>query len=235
MSVDEHKMIMQTYSGHYIDLMDMDLSLIDIVDVARSLSNQGRFGGHTCLFMSVAEHSVLASQIAETLCDKFELEMQEVLEIQKDSQYRKIAKDFSLACLMHDAPEAYLSDVITPVKNYLSEYKVIEYNIQRQLEDAFSIGNSRPESSYAIKMIDELLLCIESTALLPNSEDIIRNTLPRLPKFVQNWFTEEFNAYGRCRSFTLEETMLPDEAMRAFLDRFNECKLDQYYTGMASI
>jgi len=71
-----------------------------IEDIAHALANICRWTGHTSRFYSVAEHCIRAAAIAPPEC--------------------------KLHVLMHDAAEAYLGDVATPLKNLLPEYKTIE-------------------------------------------------------------------------------------------------------------
>ena len=66
---------------------------VDIVDIAHALGNICRFNGHCSRFYSVAEHSVRCAEAAKGYPDE-------------------IIKQ----CLMHDASEAYLGDIVTPLK-----------------------------------------------------------------------------------------------------------------------
>ena len=80
-----------------------DVSLKDIVH-ALSLLCWG--GGHIKYFYSVAQHSINCMKEA-----------------------RGWSKRVQLACLLHDASEAYISDIIRPVKIYLFNYLEIENRI----------------------------------------------------------------------------------------------------------
>jgi hypothetical protein len=95
-----------TYTGKAVFPMDLRAEDIDIIDIAHSLSLQCRFNGHCLRFYSVAEHSVLVSRW--------------LLE-----EYGHTA---ALCGLLHDATEAYLTDVPRPVKPFLHGYKEAELN-----------------------------------------------------------------------------------------------------------
>jgi len=84
----------QTYTGGKFDFDDLESNEINIEDIAHSLSMLCRYNGHTKMFYSVAEHSLL---IAEVVSDK--------------------AKLFAL---LHDAAEVYISDISRPLKKFLS-------------------------------------------------------------------------------------------------------------------
>ena len=52
---------MGVYSGQMIDIFNLKSEQIDIEDIAHSLSNLCRYGGHCLFHYSVAQHSVLCS------------------------------------------------------------------------------------------------------------------------------------------------------------------------------
>lgn len=81
---------MQTYTGQQFWPLDPRPEDFEIRDIAHALANICRFGGHSRRFYSVAQHSVLVSQ----LCPP----------------------SFAVHGLLHDAAEAYLGDIIRPLK-----------------------------------------------------------------------------------------------------------------------
>lgn len=87
-----------TYTGKQVYPLEMKPEDICIDDIAHSLGLQCRFNGMVSDFYSVAEHSVLISEWLET---------------------QGHPQRVQLAGLLHDANEAYLSDMIRPIKNAL--------------------------------------------------------------------------------------------------------------------
>lgn len=107
---------------------------IDIDDIAHSLSLQCRFLGHTDAFYSVAQHSVLVSQI--------------------------VPPEDAIWGLLHDAAEAYLSDVPTPIKcaPEMWFYRLAEAHLTTAVAHRFGLPPAIPDS---VKRADRVLLATE--------------------------------------------------------------------------
>lgn len=86
---------MNVFSGHRIDPLHIKEDDIYLEDIAHALSLICRGNGHIKYFYSVAQHS---------------------LNCAKEAQSRGYNKHIVLSCLFHDASEAYMSDLITPIK-----------------------------------------------------------------------------------------------------------------------
>lgn len=127
-----------TYTGKKFDPFNPHPGSIDIMDIAHALSNLCRFTGHCRLFYSVAQHSVLVSGIAP-------------------------AQD-RLTALLHDAPEAYLADLSTPVKSQMSDYQALENALWVAIASKFDLPLDMPVS---VKHADRVLLATERRDLLP--------------------------------------------------------------------
>lgn len=98
-----------TYTKKMFDPLAPEIDLIDIVDIAHALSFLCRANGHFTQFYSVCQHSINCA---------------------REAQARGYSRRVQLACLLHDASEAYLSDVTRPVKQELPRYKQIEEPLQ---------------------------------------------------------------------------------------------------------
>lgn len=132
----------QTYTGQKFTLPEVDPDAINIEDIAHSLSLQCRFGGHVKKFYSVAEHSVLVS--------------------------RMVPRDLAITGLFHDASEAYLTDVTSPVKVLLPEFKELEKIIEKALADCLGFKYPFPP---VIKYTDLRMLATEKYQLMGDSPD----------------------------------------------------------------
>lgn len=98
-----------TYTKIMFDPLHPAVDLIDIEDIAHALSMLCRANGHFKTFYSVAQHCINCA---------------------KEAKARGFEERIQLACLLHDASEAYLSDVTRPVKAELPRYKEIEAPLQ---------------------------------------------------------------------------------------------------------
>jgi hypothetical protein len=130
-----------TFTGKRFYPLDPRKEDIDINDIVHALSNQSRFAGHCTQFYSVAQHSVLVS----LMCDP----------------------DDMLWGLLHDASEAYLVDVPSPIK-HLPEFQVYrdaEKKLMDVICDTFGIPTQEPTS---VKLADKRILATEARDLTMN-------------------------------------------------------------------
>jgi hypothetical protein len=128
---------MQTASGRAYWPLDPRADEVFIGDIAHALSNLCRYGGHCRKFYSVAEHSVLVSQV--------------------------VPPEDALAGLLHDAAEAYCIDVPRPLKGYLAGYEDIEHRNWRAICQRFGLPVELPAS---VKLADNAVLLAEKAALM---------------------------------------------------------------------
>jgi uncharacterized protein len=133
---------LQTVSGRWVNPIDPDPQQFDIEDIARALGNLCRFGGHCRVFYSVAQHSVIVSELVE----------------QRGGDVEDV-----FAALMHDASEAYLGDMPHPLKHRSAlgaVFKEAEDHLEAALREHFAIKPGVAE----IKRADRALLAAERRA-----------------------------------------------------------------------
>lgn len=141
------------YSGKWFDFNASPSEMaksIDIVDIAHALSQKCRFGGQSPVFYSVAQHSVLVSKVARTLTT--------------DNQR---SWELALEGLLHDAAEAYMGDVVSPLKCLMPEYKKLEQKIEGVVLGHFGIKRLSEEIHFA----DRVLLRTEQRDIMGRDDE----------------------------------------------------------------
>jgi uncharacterized protein len=166
----------QTFSGRAFYPLDPQVADVDLVDIAHALSQICRYAGHCRTFYSVAEHSVLLSYAVP-----YEL--------------RRWA-------LLHDASEAYISDIPRPIKPHITGYAAIEDAIMRCVADRFDLIYPEPPE---LKEYDTRILHNERAALHlapPKPWDIPGTPLPGItivglgPQAARHRFLTRANELG---------------------------------------
>jgi hypothetical protein len=177
----------QSASGKPCYILAPEKSDINIHDIAVSLARISRWGGRTKTHkgfgqsdsliysvgplhaMSVAQHSVIVSYLA----------------------------DDELAGLMHDSPEAYLGDVISPLKRILRPlYAPLEVAWGRRIGEIFGLGDKVAFMPTDVQCADLLALEVERWDLMPQDgpaiwgHDSRPTTLPTIEPL------DEYEAYA---------------------------------------
>ncbi len=140
-----------THHGLEFDLLNPDPDLIEIEDIAHALSHLCRFTGHTNVFYSVASHSYQASFL--------------------------VPPEHAMEALLHDAAEAYVGDVSSPLKSLLPEYRMIEFRIDQAVRQRFDLP---AKMTPCVKNADLRRLATEKEQLIPMCEpwDILQGIEP---------------------------------------------------------
>lgn len=162
-----------TRSGLYFNFINPDPDTIIIEDIAHALANICRFTGHTKQFYSVAQHSVLVSEIVEP--------------------------EYQLDGLMHDAAEAYIGDISSPLKRRIPQYAAIERTVEYAVRYKFGL---MLDLTPAIKKADYVLLATERRDLMAEHDEYwgLLDGVQPLPDRIEPWG--------------------PERAKEEFLDRF---------------
>ena len=166
----------QTLSGKKFDYIHSTVDDIDIEDIANALSNICRFAGHLPEFYSVAQHSVLCSQIVQP--------------------------EFAFEALMHDAAEAYVQDIPSPLKRLLPDYQRIETQVDDLIRSKFSLP---ADMSSVVQYADLIMLATERRDL-EIDDGTEWESLKGIP----------------CSDIIQISPLRPGQAYGLFLNRFNE-------------
>ena len=179
--IDESKVYMKTYLGNKLNPLDPKEEDIKIEDIAHALSYICRGNGQVTHFYSVGQHCINAAKEAEA----------------RNESYR-----VKLASLLHDASEAYMSDVIRPIKQFLPKYKEIEENFLEKVYNRFGLGELTDEEKTKVKSIDDALLDYDMAMLLAEDKPEGGFRFVRTPDIefkvfeeVEKEYLEIFNKY----------------------------------------
>jgi uncharacterized protein len=121
--------------GRTLNLTRPVLTLDDVHRMAMVLARLCRFTGHTEDFYSVAQHSVVVSYL--------------------------VPPELALDALLHDAAEAFLGDITSPVRGMIGPLPIVklEFNLLDAIYKA--IGRERPKADTRVQLADDLALCWE--------------------------------------------------------------------------
>lgn len=158
----------RTASGGRFDPYAPRACDVNVRDIAHALSNICRFAGHTRRFYSVAQHCVNVS----LRCS--------------DPRYG----------LLHDASEAYLDDIRSPLKHSdaFAEYRSLERAVQRAVYERFGLDVTLEPAD--LHDVDEQECASEMNALMPcvdlPADPMQHEIVPLSPLEAQRLFLERF-------------------------------------------
>lgn len=166
-----------TASGRRLHLSRPQVADITIEDIALGLSRQFRFNGHSSKAFTVAQHSVMVSYM---VCEKS-----------------------ALQGLLHDAPEAYIGDLPSPLKELCPDYQRIEQRLNLTIMKRFGLPERHaPEVKYA----DMIMLATEKRDLMPQAAGDYWPMLDGIDPLPNQ----------------IETILSPEDAREHFLERFAE-------------
>lgn len=151
-----------TFTGKIVEPFNLKDEDIDIYDIAKSLSNQCRFLGQVEKFYSVAQHCVLGVEALRKL---------------------HWSVPIQLCFLLHDAPEAYLCDIPSPLKSHPTffNYRIIEDITLDIVLDHFGLRRCNQVNHELIKKMDRIMLMTEKRDLYPQKIHIYPSDLGIIP------------------------------------------------------
>lgn len=169
-----------TRSGRRVYYLRPGSAMISPADLAWHLAHLPRFNGATRVHYSVAQHCVIGQRLAAA---------------------RGLSKFIQLGVLLHDAPEAYIGDIISPLKvalgpDFMKRWREIETALLVAIYARAGIDwmDKRIDEAYweTIKEIDRELLARERVDLMPADPHWNLEPPPDLP--VTNPWTIDVSA-----------------------------------------
>ncbi|HIS30927.1 MAG TPA: hypothetical protein IAB44_05170 [Candidatus Limivivens intestinipullorum] len=159
---------MKTYSGGRFYPADPRIEDLRIEDIAHALSMVCRGNGQVKTFFSVGQHCVHCA---------------------REALARGYGRRTALACLLHDASEAYLSDITSPLKKHLAEYRAYEERLMKLVYEKYLGGSLTEEEEIRVKEVDQDMLYYDLLVLL--DEDNGREKPVMKSAFSYEWVSFE--------------------------------------------
>lgn len=158
---------MRTWTGKYFYPDQVDQLQVDILDIAHALSNMCRYNGHLNHFYSVAQHSLIVSEL--------------------------VPQEYALEGLLHDACEAYIPDMPSPLKRVLPEFVEFQEEIMKHVFKHFNLRYPLPGE---VDYIDKTIRSAEIFWLSNWDEHFLHvfdyKIVPVEPKVVEQQFLTKF-------------------------------------------
>lgn len=165
-----------TYGGTHFYPFEPEADHIQITDIAHALSLLCRGNGHVKHFFSVGQHCINCAQ---------------------EAMARGYSRRVCLACLLHDAAEAYLSDVPRPFKQSLPEYQALEQRVLTVIYEKYLGITLTEEEANLVKEIDDDMLYFDLLELLGEVTDQEKPEMKSL-------FSEEYVPFAEVEERYLE-------------------------------
>ena len=147
----------QTFTGGQFWPLEPLAEEVRVDDIAHALALTCRYNGHCRVFYSVAEHSVRLSHL--------------------------VARPLRMAALFHDAAEAYLGDIVRPVKRHLDVAAIEEAILAAVAE---KVGFALPLAA-EIKQADAVMLATECRDIMARPPNAWLPMPEPLPERIEPW------------------------------------------------
>ena len=185
MSIDTIKLDgwIETSKGNRFDYATPENYKFNTDEIAHALSQLCRFTGHTKEFYSVAQHSIMVSNL--------------------------LPYNLRLLGLLHDAAEAFIGDINAPLKQLLPQVKELENRIQAAIYKQYGVAYTA-EAAAMVKEADIMMLLTEKRDLMPGGMPVdkwgdwvkqykpIRCRIePWTPEYARDRFIDECLNYSR--------------------------------------
>lgn len=163
-----------TFTGKKIDPVNPEPQAIDIKDIAHALSLTCRGNGHVKQFFSVGQHCIMCA---------------------REAAARGYSRRVVLGCLLHDASEAYMSDVPRPFKAVLKEYMDAEDKLIDLIYEKFLGSTLNLEEKELVKQVDDGVLYYDMLELFGIEYGECTSELLIQPSYVVRPFDEVEKEY----------------------------------------
>ncbi|MDO5156671.1 MAG: hypothetical protein Q4D51_11970 [Eubacteriales bacterium] len=167
---------MTTYGGTHFYPTKPVMEDIHIRDIAHALSLLCRGNGQVTHFFSVGQHCI-------NCC--------------REAKARGYSNRLVLACLLHDASEAYMADLIRPLKKDMPEYIRHEEHLLQVIYEKYLGSPLSEEEQRLVKIVDDDMLYFDMLNLLKEPQN-------RPEPVMKSDFSQEFVPFEQVEQQYLE-------------------------------
>lgn len=147
-----------THSGIKLIYLEPTVEMISLEDIVHNTGNICRWTGSVSQFYSVAQHSMMVGSLVKVLID----EADEADRWPSTRYWNQI-----LAGLLHDAAEAYINDLASPLKVAIKgEYERIEHGLLSKVFEKFDVPMEM--KNQIVKKADNIAMQIERYYFMPD-------------------------------------------------------------------
>lgn len=127
----------ELFDGILFNVRNPDPDMIRISDIAHGLAFKCRYAGFYASnsWYSIAQHCCIAADITYD---------------------RTSNEDLSFKVLLHDAAEAYMQDIASPIKKFLPDYKQMESNLLEAIYKKYNAVPTKEEWEFIHKIDSEM-------------------------------------------------------------------------------
>lgn len=162
--------VIRTFTGKFVDPFNMTTDDVDLEDIAHGLSNICRFGGQTKKPIPVLAHILIGYNWLYS----------------GNATYHQPTDEQILHWLLHDATEAYIGDIPSPIKKRLYGYQTLEDNLRTVIFEKFGILFGE---QHFVQSLDGEMLNIEVLQIV--NDEFVKYNRKRLKK----WFIKTVNKH----------------------------------------
>lgn len=158
-------------SGRKVSLLDPQPGHITIMDITRGLAYRPHFGGHSPHFFSVAEHTLMVTKLT--------------MEAYPGAEHAHLW----MVAMLHDASEAYLGDMVKPLKVHMPDFQKLEEKMTAAIFLKYKLN---PADIALIKPFDKAVQEIEYECFYNNNRSAgLHFYTPKqaFEKFIELWST----------------------------------------------
>lgn len=170
---------------------DARVNEVELEDIWWALSFTCRYNGHCDRFYSVLTHSIMVAQMVR----------------EPELAWARGRVDLNVltrCALLHDGTEAYIGDVIRPLKKYLPGYAYLETRVSRVIGRRVGLGEGLARLNPVIKIADNLALAVEARDIVGNPSDWTIPYADRYPGLIARY---------SCPNETFEESRIRARAL----------------------